>query len=49
MTDSRLLWITRATGVLIAAFGVLLLFSLVSIDPETFGGRFHPTTRAPTP
>jgi threonine/homoserine/homoserine lactone efflux protein len=49
MTDARLLWITRATGVLIAAFGVLLLFSLVSIDPETFGGRLHSTTRSPAP
>ena len=37
MTDARLLWITRATGALIILFGVLLLFSLVSIDAETFG------------
>lgn len=41
MTDARLLWITRATGVLIAIFGVLLLFSLVSIDAETFGEHMH--------
>jgi threonine/homoserine/homoserine lactone efflux protein len=49
MTDARLLWITRATGVLIAAFGVLLLFSLVSIDPGTFGERFQPASRSPAP
>jgi threonine/homoserine/homoserine lactone efflux protein len=49
MTDARLLWLTRATGVLIAAFGVLLLFSLVSIDSETFGGHFQPTNRSPAP
>ncbi|MGE5539573.1 MAG: LysE family translocator [Gemmatimonas sp.] len=48
MTDARLLWITRATGVLIAVFGVLLLFSLVSIDPETFE-MFQPTNRTSTP
>jgi hypothetical protein len=41
MTDARLLWVTRATGALIILFGVLLLFSLVSIDAETFGERFQ--------
>jgi threonine/homoserine/homoserine lactone efflux protein len=41
MTDARLLWVTRATGALIILFGVLLLFSLISIDAETFGERFQ--------
>lgn len=41
LTDRRLLWITRATGALIAVFGVLLLFSLISIDPQTLDRRFQ--------
>jgi len=50
MTDKRLLWVTRATGALIILFGVLLLFSLVSIDAETFGEHMpsaRPGTEAP--
>ena len=50
MTDKRLLWVTRATGALIILFGVLLLFSLVSIDAETFGEHMpssRPETSAP--
>ena len=46
MTDARLLWITRATGVLIVVFGVLLLFSLVSIDADTFGEHLQGTRPA---
>jgi len=48
LTDQRLLWVTRATGALIVAFGVLLLFSLISIDPETLGERLQQTP-APRP
>jgi len=44
MTDARLLWVTRATGALIILFGVLLLFSLVSIDAETFGEKLQRST-----
>jgi threonine/homoserine/homoserine lactone efflux protein len=48
MTDARLLWLTRATGVLIIVFGVLLLFSLISIDAETFGAKLQRSTMAST-
>jgi threonine/homoserine/homoserine lactone efflux protein len=41
MTDSRLLWVTRATGALIILFGILLLFSLITIDADTFGKRLR--------
>jgi threonine/homoserine/homoserine lactone efflux protein len=43
MTDRRLLWVTRATGALIILFGGLLLFSLISIDAETFGEKLQRT------
>ena len=43
MTDSRLLWVTRATGALIILFGILLLFSLITIDADTFGKRLRHT------